>query len=56
MMFRTTGVLLVASLLFLAVGSLGLKFHVDFLAGFGIAAGVVMMAVSSRKRARSDLS
>lgn len=55
MTFRNTDILLIASLLLLAVGSLGLRFHFDFFAGLGIAAAVVMMATAARKRARSGL-
>ena len=38
MTFRTIDILLIASLLLLAGGSLSVRFYFDFFAGFGIAA------------------
>jgi hypothetical protein len=44
-----TRVALLVGLVMLAVGALGLRFHNDFLAGFGIASGVALVAISTLK-------
>ena len=53
---RKIDVVLITSLSFLAVGSLSLRFHCDFLAGFGISAGVAMIAISAWKKQRPGVS
>lgn len=47
---RNANVGTIATLFLLAFGSLALSYHRDFLAGFGIAAGVVVLAMSAWKR------
>jgi len=47
---------LVASLFLLAGGAFSLRFHYDFLSGFGISAGVAVVAISALKRHRASIS
>jgi hypothetical protein len=42
-----TRIALIVGLVMLAVGAAGLRFHNDFLAGFGIASGVALVAIST---------
>ena len=53
-LFCKAEVLFIASLFFLAGGVLSLRFHSDFFAGFGICAGVAMVAISTGKRYRAS--
>jgi len=44
-----TRIALIVGLILLSVGALSLRFHNDFLAGFGIASGVALVAISTLK-------
>jgi hypothetical protein len=46
----------VVSLFLLAGGVLSLRFHYDFFAGFGICAGVAVVAISTLKRHRASFA
>ncbi len=47
---------LVVSLFLLAGGILSLRFHSDFFAGFGICAGVAVVAISALRRNREGFA
>ena len=53
---QRTNAALIASLVLLAFGCSSLRFHKDLFAGFGISAGVLVLAISAWKRHRPDVS